>query len=207
MKTWPLFLLPVLAWISSCSTPPVRITSTSVATGATDPKAIYIRPFRLNPMAFDRCTPSGDSPLRASLAPVAFANNLQEELAKIAPSRVLKEDEAAPIGWLVDGEFAGIESGYPPERWMPWRGPWCNPLAMPSCVKMHVRISDVRHGTVLYAFDVKAWSDGSLLGSVTRPGGGYPLPFDFRNAAEQVAIALTPDPFRYGARSSPAIRY
>jgi hypothetical protein len=205
MKTWPFLLLPVFAWISACSSPPVRVTGTCTATGATDPKAIYIRPFRLK--SFDNCSPSGDRCLRASLAPVEFANDLQEQLAKIAPARVLKEDEAAPLGWLVDGEFEGIESGYRPERWMPWRGPWCNPLALPSCVKMHVRISDARRGTLLYAFDVKAYSDGSLLGSVTRPGGGYPLPFDFRNAAEQVAIAITPDPFRYGARCSPAIRY
>ncbi len=205
MKTSPLLLLPVLALALSCSQrPPVCVSQTRVATTqVASPRAIYIRPFRLGP--FDACCPSGDRLLRASLAPTEFANDLQEELAKIAPARVLQCDEAAPCGWLVDGEFETIQSGYPPVRWWPCNSP--SPWGQPSFVKMHIRITDVRCGTLLYAFDVVAHSDGSLQGSATRPGMGYPLPFDFRNAAEQVAIAITPDPFRYGARNSPAIRY
>jgi len=205
MKTWPLLLLPVLALASSCSQrPPVCVSQTHVATiDVTAPRAIYIRPMRLG--SFDACSPSGDRALRASLAPIEFANDLQEELAKIAPARVLKCDEAAPCGWLVDGEFESIESGYPPVRWWPCNSP--SPWGQPSRVKMHIRITDARCGTLIYAFDVVAHTDGSLLGSATRPGMGYPLPFDFRNAAEQVYVSLTPDPFRYGARVSPAIRY
>lgn len=206
MKTLALLsVLPFLC-LASCSAPPVRITQTQVATPEVfPPRAIYIRPFQLGP--FDRCSPSGDRELRASLAPVEFANDLQEELAKIAPARVLKPGEQAPCGWVVDGEFESIESGYPPERWRPWGSPRWDPFAQPSCVKMHVRIREVRGGRLLYAFDVAAWSKGEHFGSVTRSGMGYPLPFDFRNAAEQIALAITPDPFRYGARVSPELRY
>ena len=111
MKT-PLFaLLPALA-LASCTSPnAIRVTHTDAATVTTPPKAIYIRPFRIACAEFDRCTPDGGRPLRQSLAPIEFADDLQEELAKIAPARVLKPDEYAPLGWLVDGEFQEVESG------------------------------------------------------------------------------------------------
>lgn len=201
MKTLLLALLPVL-WLTSCADTGVRVTQTDVATGAVNPKAIYIRPFRV--CAFDHCSPSGDRELRASLAPVEFANDLQEELAKIAPSRVLEPGEAAPVGWLVDGEFESVESGYSREGCWPWNAP----LLRPSCVKLHVCIREAnRPGAVLYAFNVTAKTKANAWGGVTKPGMGYPLPFDFRNTAEQIALSLTPDPFRYGVRISPAQRY
>lgn len=208
MKTLPLSLLPVLflLGLASCTTPPVCVTQTHVATtNVGSPRAIYIRPFALGP--FDLCSPSGDRVLRASLAPGEFANDLQEELAKIAPARVLQANEAAPLGWVVDGEFECIESGYAPPRWRPWGGSDCGPLALPSQVLLHVRIREACGGALLYAFDVKAYSNGDHFGSATKPGLGYPLPFDFRNAAEQIAMAITPDPFRYGLRTSPTLRY
>ena len=68
--------------------------------------------------------------MRASLTGTEFANNLQEELAKIAPSRVLRQNEAAPCGWLIHGEFEAVESGYPPVRWRPMP---CMPLTALKC--------------------------------------------------------------------------
>jgi hypothetical protein len=44
------------------------------------------------------------------------------------------------------------------------------------------------------------------FGSVTAPGLGYAVTFDYRNAAERIYEALTPDEYRYGLRDSPTIR-
>ena len=60
---------------------------------------------------------------------------------------------------------------------------------------------------MVYEFDVAAGSTVDRNGSIYSPGMGYPLPFDFRNAAELIALTLTPDPFRYGVRNSPVMRY
>ena len=202
MKTTLLALCPALLLVS-CAAPAVRVTHTDVATGAVNPKAIYIRPFRVASGTFDRCTPSGNAPIRESLLPVEFADNLQEELCKIAPAKVLASNEDAPVGWLVDGEFRSVESGYSPVRWSPLG----DAVMRKSCLMLHVRVSEARRGTVLYEFDVAAGTKEGSFGSVTTPGMGYPLPFDRRNAAELIAMTLTPDPFRYGARSSPEFRY
>ena len=200
MKTTLLALCPALLLVS-CAAPAVRVTHTDVATGAVNPKAIYIRPFRV--ACFDRCTPSGNAPIRESLLPAEFADNLQEELCKIAPAKVLASNEDAPVGWLVDGEFRSVESGYNPVRWSPLGGA----VTRKSCVLLHVRVSEARRGAVLYEFDVAAGTKEGSFGSVTTPGMGYPLPFDRRNAAELIATTLTPDPFRYGVRCSPEFRY
>ena len=200
MKTILFALCPALLLVS-CAAPAVRVTHTDVATGAVNPKAIYIRPFRIAG-SFDRCTPSGNAPIRASLLPVRFADNLQEELSKIAPARVLACNEAAPVGWVVDGVFESVETGYSPQRWSPLG----EAITHKSCVLMHVRITDVNCGKVVYEFDVAAGTKEGAFGSVTAPGLGYPLPFDLRNAAEVIATTLTPDPFKYGVRRSPEFR-
>jgi hypothetical protein len=44
------------------------------------------------------------------------------------------------------------------------------------------------------------------LGSITAPGLGYAVMFDYRNAAERIHEALTPDEFKFGLRDSPTIR-
>ncbi|MEI8235479.1 MAG: hypothetical protein WCH57_12460 [Verrucomicrobiota bacterium] len=188
--------------LAACSGTGVRVTQTQVATPCVPPpKAIYIRPFCI--AAFDRCTPSGNAPLRAALAPREFADDLQVELAKIAPARVLERGESAPLGWLVEGEFERIESGYFPGWWSPL-GP---SVSRPSLLCLHVRVKDARAGRVLYAFDVEADSPGEVFGRDDKPGTGYPLPFDFRNTAELIGLTLTPDPFQYGVRTSPVQRY
>jgi len=208
MKTSLLALGSALL-LASCCTRPACVTHTDVATGATNPKAIYIRPFQIARTPFDCCTPSGNAPIRQSLAPIELANDLQEELSKLAPAMVLKPGERAPLGWVVDGWFESVESGYSPGCWTPW-GP---AVSRPSCVKLHVRVTDVGRagkiasGNVVYEFDVEAGTNGSALGSIYQPGIGYPLPFDFRNTAELIALTLTPDPFKYGVRQSPVMRY
>jgi len=214
MKTILLALCPALL-LAACAGPVVRITHTDVATGAVNPKAIYIRPFRIACAPFDVCTPSGNAPIRKSLAPVEFANNLQEELSKIAPARVLGAGETAPLGWVVDGEFVSVETGYSPAWW----NPLGDAVSRNSCVKLHVRVRDVgsrgealssaasSSGRVVYEFDIQAGTKAGSFGSVATPGLGYPLPFDFRNTAELIALSLTPDPFRYGYRNSPVQRY
>jgi hypothetical protein len=60
---------------------------------------------------------------------------------------------------------------------------------------------------VIYEFDVAGGSRFTgKRGSVTAPGLGYAVPFDYRNAAERIRHALEPDPHRYGLRTSTAIR-
>ena len=44
------------------------------------------------------------------------------------------------------------------------------------------------------------------MGSIYAPGLGYAEPFDFKNAAERIMLALNTDPFRYGDRSSPSVQ-
>lgn len=193
----------VLVGLAACASPGVRVTQTQVATGAVNPKAIYIRPFRIAGAEFDVCNPAGNTPIRESLAPIEFANDLQEELAKIAPATVLKPCESAPLGWLVDGEFRLVQTGYNPEWWSPLG----DTVSRQSCLVLHVRVKDVQCNRVVYEFDVAGGTKGSPFGSIYKPGMGYPLPFDFRNTAELIALTMTPDPFRYGVRSSPVMRY
>ncbi|MDD5349912.1 MAG: hypothetical protein PHQ12_06855 [Chthoniobacteraceae bacterium] len=189
---------------AACSGTGVRVTQTQVAVPCVQPpKAIYIRPFCIAPGMFDRCTPSGNAPIRAALAPREFADDLQEELAKIAPARVLKPGETAPLGWLVEGEFGRIESGYSPGWWSPLG----NSVTRRSLLCLHVRVTEVRSHRVIYEFDMETNPKAEVMGRDCKPGTGYPLPFDFRNTAEVIGLTLTPDPFKYGVRTSPVHRY
>src|SRR5690606_30991461 len=114
------------------------------------------------------------------------------------------------VGWLVEGGLELVDAG------------------SPSKVIIHVCITDLgdqrrvdggkegvsassaaygRHGRIIYACDVSASSRGTgAFGSITAPGTGNPVPFDFRNAAERIYHVLTPDAFRYGFRNSPTQR-
>lgn len=200
----------------------VRVVDTQVATGATNPHVIYIRPFQVEGAEFvgDYNGGPGELPIRKSLAPAAFSIALQEELEKLAPTRILKDDEVATQGWLVDGAFDLVDAGAPGLRALPF--PHINPAGR-SKVKIHVRITDLgsrpapadakdgstlsRRGQVIYEFDVAGGSRTTgPRGSVTAPGLGYATPFDYRNAAERIRYAIEPDPQRYGARTSPTIR-
>ncbi len=215
MKT-PLFVPCIALLLASCAG--VHVKETQVASGATRPLAIYIRPFDIAQSTFDgRHVSPGELPLRKSLAPAAFAEDLREELSKMAPSMVIKADEFPRVGWIVEGQFDVVDAGNPGVRALPL-GP-----AGRSKVLIHIRISEVggdavdvedkdaggygKRGHVLYEFDVSGGSRWSgHAGEVSAPGLGYATPFDFRNAAERIALAISPDPYGYGIRSSSASR-
>ena len=212
--------------LASCAdtTNPARIVHTDIATGATNPKAIYIRPFDVTYTDYigHHSGGKGERPIRRSLAPAEFAENLREEVEKIAPAMVLKEDDIPPnVGWLITGDFELIDAGSPTRRAV-------SLTAGRSHLKLHVRVIDLEkknargdakeadvskeqaagRGNIIYEFDVV---DGSKYsgpyGSIYAPGLGYSVPFDFRNAAELIALALTPDPYRYGNRTNTVVRY
>jgi len=172
--------------------------------GAYDPKAIYIRPFCIDNATFmGHQTPSeGEMPLRKALTPVSFAGSLKEQLEKMAPTRVLKDDETPRTGWLVEGEFQMVDGGSPEGRFF-----FGHFGAGRSFLAMHVKITDVDQGVVIYEFDV---AGGSRLqgrsGTVRASGLGYATPFDLENAAERIYLALSPNVHRYGTRSSVTLR-
>jgi hypothetical protein len=216
--TLPALLAALL--LTSCAG--VRVADTQVATGATNPDVIYIRPFQIEGAEFTGRHAGGDGelPIRKSLAPAEFSIALKEELEKIAPTRILKDDEVATQGWLVDGAFDVVHAGNRVGRGVPL--PQANPLGR-SKVQIHVRVTDLgstdnvvdekdgstlsRRGQVIYEFDVVGGSRASgPRGSIYAPGLGYATPFDYRNAAERIRHALEPDPHRYGVRTSPTIR-
>lgn len=173
---------------------------TNCGVGAHSPEAIYIRPFCIDTAVFkgDLAPSDGEMPIRKALAPVAFADDLKEQLEKIAPARVLQEDETPRVGWLVEGQFDMVDGGSQIGRAI------AGHLGLGrSFVAMHVRVTDVTSGTVVYEFDV---AGGSRLqgpaGSLRASGLGRSLHFDLNNAAERIYLALSSDPFRYGSRAN-----
>ncbi len=213
---------PCLALVvTSCAG--VHVSHTSVASGATHPAAIYIRPFDISQAEFigDHSN-RGERPIRRSLAPAQFAEDLKEEMEMIAPAMVLKDNEVPRTGWLVEGTFDEVNGGKRALRALS-----LGPLGK-SHVKIHVRITDAgarqaavdgkdakdetetsyaKRGNVLYEFDLDGGSNWTgFHGSVTAPGLGDAAAFDFRNAAERVMMALSTDPHAYGSRTSPTIR-
>ena len=147
--------------------------------------------------------------------------DLRNELSKIAPAMVVQDDETGKVGWLVTGDFVLVDAGSPTKRsYAVWGGGR-------SKVKIHVRVIDLEakntrgdskeadaskeqykgRGNIIYEFDVAGGSHlTGAAGSLYAPGLGYSVPFDFKNAAERIMIALSPDPYRYGDRTSPTIR-
>lgn len=186
----------------------VRVANVEVASGETNPEAIYIRPFNMNYAAYnDGRNPNGA--VRASLIPKAFAGMLEEQLGKLAPAMVINDHEYPPLGWLVEGDID------------------CLDAYSSTAMKIHFRITDygtpggarfnpskagvdtyqaVRHGDgrIVYEFDVKGGqlARAPFHNNASRSGrdGVYE---DLQNAAERVMLALSPDPFRYGARGTP----
>src|SRR5438309_2961066 len=124
---------------------------TNCGVGAHNPRAIYIRPFCIDTAVFkgDEALSDGEMPIRKALAPVEFATDLKEQLEKIAPARILKDTEKPRTGWLVEGNFTLVDGGDPYARF------FLGTLgAGQSELVLHVRITDVDHGTVVYEFDV-----------------------------------------------------
>ena len=87
--------------------------TTNCGVGAYAPKAIYIRPFCIDTAVFtgDQTNSDGEMPIRKALTPVEFAGVLKESLEKMAPARILKDNETPRTGWLVEGEFTLVDGG------------------------------------------------------------------------------------------------
>lgn len=225
MKYSLLALCPALL-LTSCAD--VQVTHTDVATGATNPSAIYVKPFDVSDCTFvGRNHSVGELPIRKSLAPAEFGEALKEELEQIAPALVLKPGDVPDNGWLVEGTIDLVDAGHPGTR--------AEPIADifgdgGSHIRIHVRVIDLdarqpksadskdatgtqthpvkaKKGAVVYEFDVAGGSHWTgKWGSSTAPGIGYAPMFDYRNAAERIYEALDPDEFRFGIRDSPTIR-
>jgi hypothetical protein len=177
---------------------------TNCGVGAANPKAVYIRPFCINNAIFtgDEATSNAEMPIRKSLTPVAFAEDLKEELSKLAPALVIADDEVPTVGWLVEGQFDLVDGGSPAGRFF-----LGNFGVGRSFLALHVKVTDVEKHRVIYEFDMAGGSRGQgKLGTVRASGLGKATPFDLRNAAERILLVLSPDPFHFGARSSISLR-
>jgi hypothetical protein len=163
---------------------------THCGVGASAPKAIYIRPFCIDTAVFtDDMGTAGEAVIRKALAPVEFAGDLKEQLEKLAPARVLKDDETPRTGWLVDGEFTVVNSTHP------------------SRLGLHVKVTDVDKHITVYEFDMDGGSNGQFhWGTLRAAGHGRPLHFDLENAAERIYLVLEINPFRYGKRTGLALQ-
>lgn len=178
--------------------------STNCGVGAVNPAAIYIRPFCIDRAVVkgDVATSAGEVPIRTSLIPIQFAEDLKEELSKLAPARVISDDETPRIGWLVEGQFDYVDGGDPAARFF-----FGHLGAGRSFLGLHVKVTDVETHRVVYEFDMAGGSRfQGKLGSVRASGLGEAPPFDLRNAAERILLVLSPDPFRFGTRSSVSLR-
>lgn len=172
--------------------------------GASNPRAIYIRPFCIDTAVFegDLAASDGEMPIRKALTPVEFAEDLKEELERIAPARILKDNESPRVGWLVEGNFTAVDGGSPVGRFF-----FGNFGAGRSFLALHVKITDVEKGCVVYEFDMAGGSGGQgKLGTLRASGLGKAAHFDLRNAAERIYITLSTNPYRYAARSSPVLQ-
>jgi Domain of unknown function (DUF4410) len=177
---------------------------TNCGVAETNPSAIYIRPFCVDSAIFrgDEGASDGEMPLRKALTPVAFAEDLKEELSKIAPARVLADNERPKVGWLVEGQFDLVDGGSPAGRF--FFGVFG---AGQSFLALHVKVTDVERHRVIYEFDMAGGSNNQgKFGTVRASGMGQATPFDLRNAAERILLVLSPDAMRYGARSSITLR-
>jgi hypothetical protein len=158
--------------LAPCS--PFSVTTNSSATdaeGSAEPSC-------------DEAASDAEMPIRRALTPVAFAQDLKEELSKMAPTRILKDDEAPKVGWMVEGRFDNVNSNV-------------------SSLAMHVKVTDVEKHRVIYEFDMAGGNNGQgAFGSIRGSGGRFATPFDLRNAAERILLVLSPDAFRFGARST-----
>jgi hypothetical protein len=173
---------------------------TNCGVGARDPIAIYVRPFCIDTAVFkgDEALTDGEMPIRKALTPVEFAHDLKQQLEKIAPTRILRENEVPRVGWLVEGEFQVVDGGSPLGRFF-----LGNFGVGRSFLALHVRVTDVRHAAVVYEFDMAGGSRfQGKLGTVRASGLGRATHFDLQNAAERIYLTLSANPYRYGERAN-----
>jgi hypothetical protein len=172
---------------------------TNCGVGASGPSAIYIRPFCIDTATFsgDEANSDGEMPIRKALTPVELAQDMKEELEKMAPTRILKDNETPRVGWLIDGRFEVVDGGDPAARFF-----FGSFGAGRSFLSLHVRVTDVRRHTVVYEFDMAGGSGyQGRHGTLRASGLGRASHFDLRNAAERIYITLSTNPYRYAAHS------
>src|SRR5437660_1169386 len=177
---------------------------TNCGVGANNPRAIYIRPFCIDTAIFvgDEAASAGEMPIRKALTPVEFAEDLKEELERIAPARILKPNESPRLGWLVEGHFDRVDGGSPLARFF-----FGNFGAGRSFLALHVKVTDVNRGCVVYEFDLAGGSGyQGKFGTLRASGLGKATHFDLRNAAERIYITLSANPYRYAARSQTVLQ-
>lgn len=178
--------------------------TTNCGVGASNPRAIYVRPFCIDNAIFqgDEGASDGEMPIRKALTPVEFAEDMKEELERIAPVRILKDNESPRVGWLVEGQFTAVDGGSPAARFF-----FGNFGAGRSYLALHVRVTDAARHTVVYEFDMAGGSGyQGKLGTLRASGLGKASHFDLRNAAERIYLTLSTNPGRYAARSSTALQ-
>jgi Domain of unknown function (DUF4410) len=177
---------------------------TNCGVGASNPRAIYIRPFCIDTATFvgDEAASAGEMPIRKALTPVEFAEDLKEELERIAPARILKPNESPRVGWLVNGQFTLVDGGSPLGRFL------FGPLGVgASHLALHVRVTDVERGLVVYEFDMAGGSElQGKFGTLRASGLGRATHFDLRNAAERIYLTLSTNPYHYAAHTSPVLQ-
>ena len=140
-------------------------------------------------------------PIRKALTPVEFAEDLKQELERIAPARILKDNESPRVGWLVQGNFTAVDGGSPLARFF-----FGNLGAGRSFLALHVRVTDVRRRLVVYEFDMAGGSGyQGKLGTVRASGLGKATHFDLRNAAERIYLTLSTNPHHYAERAQIAL--
>jgi Domain of unknown function (DUF4410) len=176
---------------------------TNCGIGAHNPRAIYIRPFCIDTAVFkgDEALSDGEMPIRKALTPVEFATDLKEQLEKIAPARILRDSESPRTGWLVTGNFTLVDGGSPYARF--FAGTFG---AGQSELVLHVKVTDVDRGMVVYEFDMAGGSRfQGRHGTIRASGLGRATHFDLVNAAERVYLTLSANPYRYGERANVAL--
>jgi hypothetical protein len=176
---------------------------TNCGVGAHCPSAIYIRPFCVDTAVVqgDVAHSDGEIPIRKALMPVEFASDMKEQLEKLAPARILKDNETPRTGWLVEGQFDLVDGGSPLGRF------FLGQFGVGrSVLALHVKVTDVDRGMVVYEFDMSGGSRfQGKLGSLRASGLGKASHFDMSNAAERIYLTLSANPFRYGQRANVAL--
>ena len=178
----------------------VGVHMTTCGVGAAHPSAIYIRPFCIDTASFsgDLAHSDGEMPIRKALTPVEFAEDMKEELEKMAPTRILGDHETPRVGWLIEGEFRAVDGGEPWVRFSPAG----NFGAGRSYLQLHVRVTDVQRHLVVYEFDMAGGSGWQgRHGTLRASGMGRASHFDLRNAAERIYITLSANPYRFAAHA------
>ena len=178
--------------------------TTNCGVGAYNPRAIYVRPFCIDNSVFqgDEAASDGEMPIRKALTPVELAEDMKEELERIAPVRILKDNESPRVGWLIEGNFTAVDGGSPAGRFF-----FGNFGAGRSFRALHVKVIDGERHTVVYEFDMAGGSGyQGKLGTLRASGLGKATHFDLRNAAERIYLTLSTNPSRYAVRSSPALQ-